>query len=186
MLISFLVLLHMGGFTVIRIIFLGNEDEAKAFAEANGFNEVEDLKEIAKKLVEISKVGKEGKVKRLGEENDFQLFKKNERRKRIVIITRGNLPIIVATVQQQSSANDHPADVGHSIQIEEFPALNIPTGNFVDTDGAGDAFAGGFMAAFVCDFSFHKCIQYGLFAASIIIQQKGCTFPTDFNFISDQ
>jgi len=47
----------------------------------------------------------------------------------------------------------------------------------VDTNGAGDAFVGGFLAQLTKGADIAKCVDAGHWAASIIIQRSGCTFP---------
>lgn len=54
-------------------------------------------------------------------------FPINKKRSRIVIITRGGQPVIVAKDEQ----------------ILEFSVPTVPESEFVDTNGAGDAFCGG-------------------------------------------
>uniref|UniRef100_A0A183C7P9 Adenosine kinase n=1 Tax=Globodera pallida TaxID=36090 RepID=A0A183C7P9_GLOPA len=59
-------------------------------------------------------------------------------------------------------------------------ALDLTLEKMVDTNGAGDAFCGGFVAAFACGFPMEKCIKYALSSAATIVQQKGCTFPEEW------
>ncbi|KAL3093347.1 hypothetical protein niasHS_005861 [Heterodera schachtii] len=81
---------------------------------------------------------------------------------RIVLITRGEKALIVA----------------QNGTIKEFPVLFVD--KIVDTNGAGDAFCGGFLAAFACDFSLEKCVKFALSAAATIVQNCGCTFPEEW------
>lgn len=46
----------------------------------------------------------------------------------------------------------------------------------MDTNGAGDAFAGGFLAQFIQGRDLDTCIKCGIWAAAQIIQRSGCTF----------
>lgn len=46
-----------------------------------------------------------------------------------------------------------------------------------DTNGAGDAFCGGFIAKLAAGVSDAECAKMGHFAAGTIIQQSGCTIP---------
>ena len=52
----------------------------------------------------------------------------------------------------------------------------------VDTNGAGDAFVGGFLAALVEGKDQSTCVRCGIWAATKIIQQSGCTFPEKMDF----
>merc|ERR1712093_954549 len=47
----------------------------------------------------------------------------------------------------------------------------------VDTNGAGDAYVGGFLAALSKGLSMEKCCQAGAYSASVIVQRSGCTYP---------
>lgn len=52
--------------------------------------------------------------------------KQNEKRPRVVILTQGTLPVILAV----------------NGKIREFPVKALPEEQLVDTNGAGDAFTG--------------------------------------------
>jgi adenosine kinase len=47
----------------------------------------------------------------------------------------------------------------------------------VDTNGAGDAFVGGFLAQLVKEKDIAECVRAGHWAAKEVIQQSGCQFP---------
>jgi len=49
----------------------------------------------------------------------------------------------------------------------------------VDTNGAGDAFAGGFLSRFVKKAPLDECMRAGHWAAAVIIQTRGCQIPAD-------
>jgi adenosine kinase len=53
----------------------------------------------------------------------------------------------------------------------------------VDTNGAGDAFCGGFLAQMVLGKPVSESVRAGHFAARTIIQNSGCAFPKECNFI---
>lgn len=89
-----------------------------------------------------------------------KLPKQNESRPRVCVITTGHNPVILA----------------HKGKITEFPVRAIPEEKLVDTNGAGDAFAGGFLAQMVLDQSYDVCIKCGIWTASEIVQRSGCTF----------
>lgn len=85
--------------------------------------------------------------------------KVNKTRPRMVIVTQGPDPIIVVTKGE----------------TQEFTVP--PVSNIEDTNGAGDAFCGGFLAELVRGSSLEKCITCASHAAAVIIQHQGCTFP---------
>jgi len=87
--------------------------------------------------------------------------KGGETRKRKVVITQGKDPTIVAV---------H----GH---VTEYPIIALPADKIVDTNGAGDAFVGGFLAALSKGKDVAECCKAGNHSASIIIQHSGCTYP---------
>ncbi|XP_010920467.2 adenosine kinase 2 [Elaeis guineensis] len=87
--------------------------------------------------------------------------------KRITVITQGCDPVIVA-------------DDG---KVKKFPVIVLPKEKLVDTNGAGDAFVGGFLSQLVQEKSIEDCVRAGCYAANVIIQRSGCTCPEkpDFN-----
>jgi len=89
-----------------------------------------------------------------------KLPKQNERRHRVCVITTGHHPVILA----------------HKGKIIEFPVATIPEDKVVDTNGAGDAFAGGFLAQMILGQPFDVCVKCGIWTASEIVQRSGCTF----------
>ncbi|KAL3091687.1 hypothetical protein niasHT_024269 [Heterodera trifolii] len=119
-------------------ILFANEMEAFAYAKANELNPTYHLHQIA-------------------------LPTEEKRGGRIVLITRGEKPLIVA----------------QNGTIKEFPVIFVD--KIVDTNGAGDAFCGGFLAAFACDFSLENCVKFALSAAATIVQNCGCTFPEEWD-----
>lgn len=91
---------------------------------------------------------------------------KLSQRKRTVIITQGHLPVIVAT-----------GDETKTFEIQKIDPELI-----VDTNGAGDAFCGGFIAQYAKNEPLEKCIDCGIWSASLIIQRSGCTFPATMEY----
>jgi len=87
----------------------------------------------------------------------------NQKRPRTVIITQGTEPTLVA-VQGQD-------------KVEEFPVLAIDNDKIVDTLGAGDAFAAGFLAGVVADDSIETCVKKGQWLAKLSIQEFGPAYP---------
>lgn len=87
---------------------------------------------------------------------------------RIVIITQGDNPVILCK----------------DGEVTEIPATGIPADKIVDTNGAGDAFVGGFLAMLQSSKSIEECVKCGIWAATHIIQQNGMTFPKDVTYTS--
>jgi adenosine kinase len=82
-------------------------------------------------------------------------------RRRIVIITQGPLPVVVS-------------DGEEVLQVAVPP---IPPKELVDANGAGDAFAGGFLAAFLLGQNLLACVQMGISSAAYILRTSGIVFP---------
>lgn len=81
--------------------------------------------------------------------------------KRTVVITQGKDPTVVAI-------NGH---------VKMYPILELPKEKLVDTNGAGDAYVGGFLAGLAKGLPVAACCQAGAYAASVIVQQSGCAYP---------
>ena len=67
--------------------------------------------------------------------------------------------------------------------MKTFPVILLPKEKLVDTNGAGDAFVGGFLSQLVQQKSIEDSVKAGCYAANVIIQRSGCTYPEkpDFN-----
>ena len=52
----------------------------------------------------------------------------------------------------------------------------------VDTNGAGDAFVGGFLSQLVQAKDLSECVRAGHYSARVIIQRSGCTMPAKSDF----
>lgn len=87
------------------------------------------------------------------------LPKENGKRKRVAIITQGTEPTLVA-VQGED-------------QIKEFPVHAISKEHINDTNGAGDAFAGGFLAGIMQGKDLATCVDMGQWLARLSIQELG-------------
>lgn len=95
-----------------------------------------------------------------------QLPKQNENRSRVAIITQGKDPVLLAK----------------DGQITKIPVPKLNDDKIVDTNGAGDAFVGGFLAQFIQEKPLEFCVRCGIWAAQQIIQQSGCSFEGEANF----
>lgn len=94
------------------------------------------------------------------------LPKKNEKHGRVVIITQGCDPVLIAKDNK----------------VQEIPVIVLPKEKIVDTNGAGDAFTGGFLSQLVLKQPLDVCVKCGIYAASEVIQRSGCTYSGKANF----
>lgn len=104
------------------------------------------------------------------EENaDYKLLVKkladygNPTRKRIIVSTMGCLPTLAC-------------ENGH--ETVEHEVIKIESSKIVDTNGAGDSFAGGFLAYYMKGASLEKCIAAGCYASYANLQSRGCSVPS--------
>ncbi|KAL5699844.1 adenosine kinase [Ranunculus cassubicifolius] len=95
-----------------------------------------------------------------------QLPKASGTHKRITVITQGADPVVVA--------QDGKATLYH--------AILLPKEKLVDTNGAGDAFVGGFLSQLVREKPIEECVRAGCYTSNVIIQRSGCTYPDKPNF----
>lgn len=87
--------------------------------------------------------------------------KKNGNRARVVVFTQGKDETIVA----------------HSGTVTKYEVPVLKNEYLVDSNGAGDAFVGGFLARLCQGFDIHECVRTGHYAARVVIQQSGCIVP---------
>lgn len=87
------------------------------------------------------------------------LPKKNEKRARTVVITQGTDPTLVAE--------------GPDAEVKEFTVHAIDGKEIVDTNGAGDAFAGGFLAGLVEGKDLKTCVDMGSWLAAKSLRELG-------------
>ncbi|KAK7464379.1 adenosine kinase [Stygiomarasmius scandens] len=91
------------------------------------------------------------------------LPKSNSSRPRIVVITHGAESTVVVNGTEPESPKIHPV---HALTDDQI----------VDTNGAGDAFAGGFMGAWVAGKSLDECVEAGHKMGAMCVQQVGPQF----------
>lgn len=92
-----------------------------------------------------------------------QMPKVNKNRPRIVVFTQGADPVVVATEGK----------------IVEYPIIPIKREEIIDTNGAGDAFVGGYLSQLVQGKSIETCVKAGNYLANIVIRRSGPTYPKD-------
>jgi adenosine kinase len=85
----------------------------------------------------------------------------NAKRSRMVVITQGADPTIVVSEGK----------------VHEFPVIPIKSENIVDTNGAGDAFVGGFLSQLAQGKSVDVCVKGGNYLANLVIQRSGASYP---------
>ncbi|KAG0706609.1 Ribokinase-like protein [Suillus ampliporus] len=90
--------------------------------------------------------------------------KSNASRPRVVIFTHG----AESTIMVSSAAPDSP---------KIFKVNAIDDKLIVDTNGAGDAFAGGFLGAYVAGKSLDECVEAGHKMGAMCVQLVGPQFP---------
>lgn len=88
-------------------------------------------------------------------------------RPRTVVFTQGASATIVA---REGKVTTYPVDA-------------LPANLLVDTNGAGDAFVGGFLSQLIQGKDISECVRAGHFASRTIIQRSGCTFPKECTFL---
>ncbi|XP_037084087.1 adenosine kinase-like [Pollicipes pollicipes] len=93
------------------------------------------------------------------------LPKENTKRSRMVVFTQGELEVVVAL----------------DGKVQTFPVGKVD--DVLDTNGAGDAFVGGFLAQYIQGRPLEVCVRCGVYAAQAVIQCEGCTFPERPEFV---
>lgn len=99
-------------------------------------------------------------------------------------IPADEVPNVEAAVQELAKHARHviitqgPLNTIHCIgsTISTYPVKSVHPDDIVDTNGAGDAFVGGFLASFLQGYSIDKCIECGHRMASMIIKTSGISF----------
>jgi len=95
------------------------------------------------------------------------LPKSNKEHNRTVIITQGADSVILCK----------------DGIVSEFAVTKLSEEKLIDTNGAGDAFVGGFLAQLIKGRPMKDCIKCGIWAATHIIQRSGCTMDSDLQYI---
>lgn len=93
--------------------------------------------------------------------------KTNGSRPRTVVFTQGCEPTIVAV----------------NGKVTLHPVIAVTKEELVDTNGAGDAFVGGFLSQIALGKDVAEAVRAGNYAANVIIQRSGCTFPEKPSFV---
>ncbi|BGP54720.1 hypothetical protein JCM8202_003225 [Rhodotorula sphaerocarpa] len=128
-------------------VLIGNESEAEAYAASHEWD-TKDMATIASKLAELPK--------------------QNAATPRLVIITQGPSSTVVACAS--------PSALGLSESPKTYAVEKLASAQIVDTNGAGDAFAGGFLGARQLGKSIDEAIQVGHRMGAMCIQCNGPSF----------
>jgi len=130
-------------------VLIGNESEAAAYAEAAGMGET-TLAAIATALAGFTK--------------------SNAARPRVVVITQGASSTLVASSSPSASAaNLKPTDANP----KTYPVSKLADDQIVDTNGAGDMFAGGFLGALALGKNLDECVEVGHKLGQMCVGQIG-------------
>ena len=88
---------------------------------------------------------------------------------RIIIITCGKDPVITSKYNYERQEFD--------FVLKSYVPF-VQEQEIVDTNGCGDAFAGGFISQYVQGKSLEECARAGIWSSSVILRNVGCTYPT--------
>ena len=124
-------------------ILFANIDEAKFFC----LKMVIDIKQSMEKIITAL----------------AKMSKKNKNKNRIVVITASAEPAWVC---------DYSFKENKVKWCKSYEVNYVPDNLIVDTNGAGDSFAGGFLSQYMKGKSIDECMKAGHWAASLIISKN--------------
>jgi adenosine kinase len=140
-------------------VYFGNETEACALAKRMGL--IDDAACEALTRAQLFEVATALATK----------TPKRTSRPRTVVFTCGADPIVLVI-----------GDGERLWSTSEYGVIPCPDNDVVDTNGAGDAFVGGFLAMMALGRPIVECVAAGNYAANVVIRQPGCTFPPKPHF----
>ncbi|WVO15670.1 hypothetical protein L204_103331 [Cryptococcus depauperatus] len=130
-------------------ILIANESEAVAYATASGMADA-SLTLVASTLAAFSKT--------------------NTARPRLVVITQGADPTLVAS----SSASSSPSNLKTTDENPKvYPVPKLSNDQILDTNGAGDMFAGGFIGALALGKDLDEAVEVGHKLGQMCVGQIG-------------
>ncbi|GAA5834266.1 hypothetical protein JCM11251_000587 [Rhodosporidiobolus azoricus] len=135
-------------------VLIGNESEAEAYAESHEWG-TKDISTIASKLASLPK--------------------HNQSTPRLVVITQGPSSTVVACAAPESAASATSSTTLVNPNPKVYPVQALPKDAIVDTNGAGDAFAGGFLGARALGKSVDEAVEVGHKMGQMCV---GCSGPT--------
>ncbi|TYZ66530.1 hypothetical protein PybrP1_006382 [[Pythium] brassicae (nom. inval.)] len=92
-----------------------------------------------------------------------KLPKNNGARSRTVVFTQGAEPTVAV----------------YQGEVYSFDVPPLAAAEIVDTNGAGDAFVGGFVSRLALGRPIADCVAAGHWAAQVVLRHSGCTFPAE-------
>ena len=177
--------------TVYKLAELGSQDEKIFGFNLPSYYFIETYLEDIKNLIEYADiifVNAEESIffakMMVLETNDFGLIsefiakfpKKNLLKRRTVVITCGPNPAYCCEF-------DHI--LNEVCFTGTFEPCYVDEENIIDTNAAGDAFAGGFLSQYMPGKSLDQCMKAGHWAAALVIQRRGCQYPVECDFNKD-
>ena len=134
-------------------VVFANFDEASDFCSYYGIPTNMATSEMMKELAKLPKI--------------------NKNKNRVFVVTAGKNPAWVCEYDFQKECVKY---------CDSFEIRDVPESLIVDTNGAGDSFAGGFLSQYMRGRSIEECMRAGHWAASMIIQQIGFVIPSEVKY----
>jgi adenosine kinase len=143
----------------VFLLMIAKDSVLRCIEHADYVFSNEDEGSAYAKIVGIDEADRVGAARHIAESK-----KANSKRPRVAIITQGSEPVIVVT-------ND-----GKDTKVFEVAVPKIDKELIVDTNGAGDAFVGGFLAELAKGKDTEECVKAGIRMSAQVVQRLGCTF----------
>lgn len=106
----------------------------------------------------------------------------------MVIFENSRAPRVPGSAQtrlvlvQVITQGKEPTVVARDGAVTQYEVPAVPAEEIVDTNGAGDAFVGGFLAAFIKGQNIEHCCKAGNFSAATIIRTSGTALPASCDY----
>lgn len=117
-------------------------------------------------------------VKAFAEEQNFETESVEEIGLKICSLPKVNNNPRLTVITQ----GPHPVIVVNKGKVTKYPVKQLKDEDIIDTNGAGDAFVGGFLAQYIKGKPIEVGVRCGIFAASEILKQPGCQLPEHVTF----
>ncbi|KAI5819861.1 adenosine kinase-like protein [Pyronema omphalodes] len=143
---------------------IANESEALAYAGSHGIDS-DAIKQVNEALAAKLPVGAEIQTQALIDiaRHIAALPKVNTKRPRVVVFTQGTGSTVVVSSDSETAST--------------YPVRKVAA--FKDSNGAGDAFAGGFLGGIVLGEDIETAVSRGQWLASLSIQELGPAYPKE-------
>ena len=155
-------------------ILIGNESEAEAYATGQGMavGSFFETLHSCNSPINLTSLQQDSSISQIASAI-ANLPKSNASRPRLVVITQGSESTLVASSSASlSKCNIHPDEANP----KTYPVPKLSDDQIVDTNGAGDAFAGGFLAAHALGKDLNECIEVGHKMGQMCVGQVGPAF----------